>query len=56
LEGLSLQEIIFTPRDIRRGMDVLRQMKSLTIISTDGRRNFTPEEFWKRYDAGEFKK
>ena len=54
LEGMSLQGIGFTPKNITKGIEVLRTMKSLTQIS-DGTRNFTPAEFWKKYDAGEFK-
>jgi hypothetical protein len=56
LEGMKLQQMIFTPRNIRRGMEVLRTMKSLKLIDTDWPPNAKPAEFWKRYDAGEFKK
>lgn len=42
--------IIHRPGRITKGMDVLRSMKSLAEI------NMTPSiEFWKSYDAGEFK-
>lgn len=42
---------------ITQGMDVLRHMKSLKIIvlSLDAKDQLTAVEFWKRYDAGEFK-
>ena len=45
-----------TPRTVTRGIDVLREMESLKTIALSAERKFTPEEFWKRYDAGEFKK
>ena len=48
--------LVITPRNITRGMVVLRTMKSLKLIDTDWPPNATPAEFWKRYDTGEFKK
>jgi hypothetical protein len=58
LAGLSLTELYLTPRTISRGMDAVRRMKSLNTIAVGFLQNdrFTPEEFWKRYDAGEFNK
>lgn len=50
LQGMNLTEILFQPQHISKGMEVLRQMKSLTKIY-----NLAPDEFWKKYDAGEFK-
>jgi serine/threonine protein kinase len=57
LEGMRLEEIFFTPKDIRKGLPVLRQMKSLKTIGIRGwaKDRLPPEEFWKKYDAGEFK-
>lgn len=56
LEGMNLEHIIVAPKAITRGMDVLRRMKSLKIIEVPGGLGrFSPEEFWKRYDAKEFK-
>ncbi len=57
LQGMPLAYLQVTPRHIKQGMDVLRSMKTMRIISvgngiTD---RFTPEQFWKKYDAGEFK-
>ena len=37
-------------------MDVIRRMKSLTIIDVGEGKKFQPAEFWKKYDAGEFGK
>ena len=55
LQGLNLVEIDFVPRTITQGMDVLRQMKSLKAIRVRGGPRLAAEDFWKRYDAGEFK-
>ena len=56
LEGLKLTTILFTPKAIAKGLDVIRQMKSLTNIGVGwGERDqFSPEEFWQKYDAGRF--
>ena len=58
LEGLNLAEIAFTPKNITKGLDVIRQMKSLKTIgiSYQEKDQFQPAEFWKKYDAGEFNK
>jgi serine/threonine protein kinase len=50
LQGMNLQKILLMPKNIAKGMEYLRQMKSLTDIN-----DLPPNEFWNRYDAGEFK-
>jgi serine/threonine protein kinase/Leucine-rich repeat (LRR) protein len=57
LKGMELEEILLTPRNITQGMDVLRQMKSLKTIGIhwQGNNKWPAAEFWKKYDAGEFK-
>jgi hypothetical protein len=60
LEGMKLEVISFTPKHIKKGLDILRRMKSLRGISTrlgvpwDSGPLMPPEEFWRRCDAGEF--
>jgi hypothetical protein len=54
LEGLNLAEIAFTPKNITKGLDALRQMKSLKTLGPSWDKQFPPAEFWKKYDAGEF--
>jgi serine/threonine protein kinase len=57
LRGMELTDISLTPRNFsRNALEVLRQMKSLKslLIAYDFR--LSAEEFWKRYDAGEFTK
>gem|GEM_PF-212103 len=56
LQGLQLQSLFFTPKNIAAGIDVIRQMKSIESIGAEGQAMTTPEEFWKKYDAGEFSK
>jgi serine/threonine protein kinase len=58
LEGMKLREVSLTPKTITRGLDVLRPMKTLGIIyvytGPDPLR-LVPADFWKKYDAGEFR-
>ena len=54
LEGMRLDELIFSPKNIRQGMAAARMMKSLGKIGIHGAA-WPPPEFWKKYDAGEFK-
>lgn len=56
LSGMNLQTISFTPRLVKQNMDVLRRMKSLTTITVYQIKGYSPVEFWKRYDSGEFSK
>lgn len=56
LKGLTLTRLIFTPQRITKGLDAVREMKTLTELDVELRDSdrLTPEEFWKRYDAGQF--
>lgn len=56
LQGMNLTLIRLTPKNITKGIEIIRQMKSLKIISTawDEKTQFMPDEFWRKYDAGEF--
>ncbi len=57
LEGLRLTRLILTTGKITAGMDVIRSMGTLTELDIEFRepRPWPPEEFWRRYDAGELK-
>jgi WD40 repeat protein len=55
LQGMPLEEIRLTPRNITRGVEILREMKSLKTIGIDWIRSWPAAEFWDRYDKGEFK-
>lgn len=56
LQGMNLTRVTVTPKLIRRGMDVLRRMISLKFIGIgwEAKDRFPAEEFWKRFDDGEF--
>lgn len=63
LRGMPLEEVLLTPQRIVRGLDVLRDMRTLRDIGVDwnpqpsGQPSHWPAaEFWDRYDRGEFKK
>ncbi|HUT34202.1 MAG TPA: protein kinase [Planctomycetota bacterium] len=54
LEGMELEEISLSPRRITRGLEVVRRMKSIKRLTTY-HQWMSPEDFWPKYDAGEFK-
>jgi hypothetical protein len=57
LEGMNLLELHFTPSRITTGIELLRKMASLQSISTSSQGGvYSPAEFWRKYDAGEFGK
>ena len=49
LKGMPLGRLDFDPKKITNGMDVIREMKTSPI------NGMSAADFWKRYDAGEFK-
>ena len=55
LEGMRLEEIHLTPKNITRGLDILRDMKSLKTIGIEWNQEWPAAEFWERYDKGQFK-
>jgi formylglycine-generating enzyme required for sulfatase activity len=55
LQGMPLEHIRLTPKNITRGLDVLRDMKSLKTIGIRWDQAWPAAEFWERYDKGEFK-
>jgi Leucine-rich repeat (LRR) protein len=56
LHGMRLEEIRLTPKNITKGLDILRDMKSLKTIGISGDQAWPAAEFWERYDNGEFGK
>ena len=58
LQGMNLTEVTLKPRSIKSGMNLVRQMKSLKTIGIghEAKDRFSPEDFWKKYDSGEFSK
>jgi eukaryotic-like serine/threonine-protein kinase len=55
LQGMPLEHIRLTPKNITRGLDELRDLKSLKTIGIAYRQTWPAAEFWQRYDKGEFK-
>jgi len=55
LEGMSLGKLLFTPSRIKKGMELIRSMKSLNEIGIAWNMFWPADEFWQKYDAGEFR-
>jgi len=57
LAGLRLTRLIFTPAKITQGLDVVRQLDTLQELDVEFRepQRWSPEEFWRHYDAGELR-
>jgi hypothetical protein len=55
LQGMLLEDIRLTPKNITKGLDILRDMKSLKTIGIGEYQAWPAAEFWERYDKGEFK-
>jgi hypothetical protein len=58
LRGMNVTEILLTPKHVKKGMEVLRQMKSLKTIGIGwgAEARWSANDFWKKYDSGEFNK
>jgi len=56
LDGMNLETLSFWPKQVTKGIEVVRAMKGLKrlALSCDGPW-FPPDEFWRKYDAGELK-
>ena len=55
LQGVPLEKIHLTPKNITKGLAILRDMKSLKTIGIDWTKSWPAAEFWDRYEKGEFK-
>jgi serine/threonine protein kinase/Leucine-rich repeat (LRR) protein/tetratricopeptide (TPR) repeat protein len=55
LRGMPLQQFYFDPGKIEKGIQDIRQIRTLQRIGTDYCHAWKPEEFWPKYDAGEFR-
>jgi internalin A len=60
LKGCALTRLIFTPENITKGIEVIREMESLTQLDTsfdgDNPTAMSADEFWAKFDAGDFGK
>jgi hypothetical protein len=52
---MPLEEIRLTPKNVTKGLDILRDMKGLKTIGISWDKSWPAAEFWERYDKGEFK-
>ena len=53
LKNVALTTLEFSPRDTDGTIHVVREMKSLERLGTEGH-NWSAARFWRKYDAGEF--
>ena len=51
LAGMQLTRLVFDPRRIKKGLDVVRNMTTLKELGLDLNTRMRPEEFWKLYDS-----
>jgi serine/threonine protein kinase/Leucine-rich repeat (LRR) protein len=57
LQGMNLFWLSLTPRHVTQGIEVLRPMKTIKYIRlSDQKEGMSLDEFWRRYEAGEFNK
>ena len=50
-----IEKLCFTPKSITKGIDIIRNMKTIKEIGATWAERTSPAEFWKKYDAGEFR-
>jgi Leucine-rich repeat (LRR) protein len=55
LKGLNLERLIFTPVSIKKGLDDMRNMRSLIVLGTTLEGMMPREQFWLFYDKGGIK-
>jgi Leucine-rich repeat (LRR) protein len=59
LKGVPLTRLVFTPAKIEKGLEVARQLFGLREIGTrfddQSRDLMPPDQFWSRFDNGEFR-
>ncbi|MFO0970603.1 MAG: hypothetical protein U0793_34120 [Gemmataceae bacterium] len=55
LRGMRLLELGFPAKSVKEGIEAARGMTSLRTLWSDPTRRFEPGDFWRRYDAGEFR-
>jgi internalin A len=53
LKGLKLQRLIFTPNNIKAGLDIVRGMKTITELGTTLDNRMPPKKFWQQLDQGQ---
>ena len=58
LFGMHLTRLLFTPSQVKKGLEVVRAMDSLQELDVEFRepQRMSPSQFWEAFDAGELKK
>ncbi|UCH37222.1 MAG: hypothetical protein JSV76_05940, partial [Candidatus Bathyarchaeota archaeon] len=54
IKDLKLARLIYTPKNITKGGQIPKQMKSLRELGTNFQNRMTPEVFWSLYEQGKF--
>lgn len=55
LKDLRLTRLIFSPATVTKGLDIIREMATITELGTTFDRQMQPEQFWALYDQGKLK-
>ncbi len=55
LKDLVLTRLIFPPNSVKKGLDEIRKMASLSEVGVTLEQKMWPTDFWQAYDAGAFK-
>lgn len=55
INGLKLRRLIFTPGRIKNGVEIVKEMQSLSEIGTTFENRMSPQIFWKLYETGKLK-
>ena len=55
MTGMTIKALTFQPKNITKGIEIIRGMKNIREIGTIWNHLMKPDEFWKKYDAGEFR-
>lgn len=56
LKRLQLTRLVFSPKNIRVGLETVRNMKTLTEVGTTLDSRMPPQQFWKLYDQENLEK
>jgi len=56
IKDMPLVTLVFTPRNVKDGLKIVKGMRSLRRIGIQGNRDPLPAaEFWKKFNKGELK-
>lgn len=55
LKDLNLTRLIFPPNSIKKGLDEIRKMQTLSELGVTLEQKMWPSDFWQAFEAGAFK-